>query len=121
MRIQSPKSATSASADVPTWDEAGRAVARNDLPAGTTVTFRVFDAKGGDVERIAVKLTGETGAATLWPFALAKKVNAATDAFRIGVEDDDADIAPEKSASENRVWRSSEYDGYSYVIDVDTP
>lgn len=121
VRIQSPKSATSAAADAPTWDEAGRAVARNDLPAGTTVTFRVFDAKGGDVDRISLKLTGETGSASTWPFALAAKVNGTTDAFRIGVEGDDEDIAPEKSATENRVWRSSAFAGYSYVIDVDTP
>ncbi len=121
VRIQSPKSATAAAADAVTWDEAGRAVARNDLPAGTTVTFRVFDAKGGDVDQIKVKLTGETGAATLWPFALASKVNDVSDAFQIGVETDDEDIAPEKSASENRVWRSSDFDGYSYAIDVDTP
>lgn len=121
VRIQSAKTATSAAADAVTWDQAGRAVARNDLPAGTTVTFRVFDARGGDVDQIKVKLTGETGAAATWPFALAKKVNAASDAFHIGVEGDDEDIAPEKSASENRVWRSSRYDGYSYAIDVDTP
>lgn len=121
VRIQSAKSATSAAADAVSWDEAGRAVARNDLPAGSTVTFRVFDAKGGDVDRITVKLTDETGTAEAWPFALAKKVNAATEAFRIGVEDDDAAIAPEKSASENRVYRSSRFDGYSYAIDVDTP
>jgi chitin-binding protein len=121
VRIQSAKSATSSAEDAVTWDEAGRAVARNDLPAGSSVTFRVFDAKGGDVDQIKVTLTGETGAADLWPFALARKVNATTDAFRIGVEDDDEAIAPEKSAAGNRVFRSSKFDGYSYAIDVDTP
>lgn len=121
VRIQSPKSATSAAASAVTWDEAGRAVARNDLPAGTNVSFRVFDAKGGDVDRISVKLTDETGRAAAWPFALARKVNGTTDAFRIGVEGDDEAIAPQKSASENRVFRSSQFAGYSYVIDIDTP
>lgn len=120
VRIQSAKSTTSA-ASSETWDETGRAVARNDLPAGTTVSFRVFDAKGGDVDRISVKLTDTSGSAALWPFVLAKKVNAASDVFQIGVETDDEEIAPEKSPSGNRVYRSSRFDGYSYAIDVDTP
>jgi chitin-binding protein len=121
VRILSPKTATAAMANAETWEEAGRAVARNDLPAGTTVAFRVFDAKGGDVDRIPVKLTAETGAAALWPYVLAKKVNAASDIFQIGVETDDEGVEPEKSASGNRVYRSSRFGGYSYAIDVDTP
>ena len=103
VKIGSPKAKAASAADAATWEEAGRAVARNDLPAGTTVSFRVFDAKGGDVDRISVRLTGETGASATWPFALAKKVNAGSDAFRIGVEGDDEAIEPEKSATENRV------------------
>jgi chitin-binding protein len=122
VRIQTPKKGTtSASAAAESWDEAGRAVARNDLPSGTKITFRVFDAKGGDVDRISVDLTDETGPAAMWPFALAKKVNDVSDVFQIGVETDDEDIAPEKSASANRVYRSSAFAGYSYTIDVDTP
>jgi len=121
VKIAKRKAKTASAAEI-AWEETGQAVARNDLPAGTTVAFRVFDAKGGDVDRIAVKLTAETGAAAQWPSALAEKVNAKSQAFRIGVESDDDDsVAPQPSATANRVYRSSKFAGYSYVIDVDTP
>jgi len=120
--VKIPK-ARKASAAAIDWEEAGRAVARNDLPEGTTVAFRVFDAKGGDVARIPVRLTAATGAAAHWPELLARKVNATSDVFRIGVMDDDDDtvITPERSSHGNIVYRSDRFAGYSYAIDVDTP
>lgn len=104
-----------------TRTEAGAVVAHNDLPAGTTVAFRVFDPKGRDVVRLEVTLDATTGAADAWPKALAQKVNAAGSGFLIGVEDDDGEIVPERSAVMNRVFHDAARAGYRYVIDVDTP
>jgi chitin-binding protein len=107
-----------------TWNEAGRAIARNDLPAGTTVSFRVFDHHGGDVERHTVVLAAGDGAADRWPAALARKVNETSSIFNIGVLADTAGSVtadPVASATENRVYRSDAFDGYTYAIDIDTP
>jgi chitin-binding protein len=118
VKIAGPKSGAAADSRV-YWDEAGRAVARNDLPAGSIVAFRVFDAKGRDVERHVVELTEETGAAALWPHALAERVNDRSAIFRIGIMDREA-IVPTKTEAGNIVYRSENYEGYSYTIDIDT-
>lgn len=107
-----------------TWNEAGRAVARNDLPAGSTVSFRVFDADGSDVERHVLKIGTAESPAEQWPVALGRKVNGASDIFRIGVLDASlarVSVVPVASASDNRVYLSGAYEGYTYTIDVDTP
>lgn len=106
------------------WSEAGRAVARNDLPAGSKVAFRVFDADGSDVERHVLTVGTGDGAAAQWLSALGRKVNEASDIFRIGVLDSSAakmSVVPLASATENRVYLSGSYEGYTYTIDVDTP
>lgn len=113
-----------AAAAEPGWNEAGRAIARNELPPGSTVSFRVFDPAGGDVERHVVKIAAGESPAPQWPAALARKVNAESDIFRIGVLDSSASglsVQPIASATDNRVYLSDAYEGYTYTIDVDTP
>lgn len=104
----------------PTFAEVGRIDAPADLPAGSTVSLRVFDAQGRDAARHTVTLTAATGTAARWPQALAQAVNAASDIFRIGVQGA-AGITPVAAATGNRVYRSSAFPGYAFEIDTDTP
>jgi len=76
---------------------------------------------GYDAAGAVVALTAATSAAEAWPKALADRVNAAAEGFRIGVEDDDGAIAPAASASLNHVFRDAAHAGYRYAIDIDTP
>lgn len=113
-----------ASSSVADWSEVGDAIAHNALPAGSTVTFRVFDDDGGDVDAHTITVDGDSGDADLWPAQLAQKVNRASDIFRIGVLDDTGDgltIEPVSEAAGNAVYLNVAYPGYSYHIDIDTP
>jgi chitin-binding protein len=120
VRIVAPTSAATAEM-ASSWSEVGRAIAYNPLEAGSRVTFRVFDENGGDAEgHVVVIGPGETEP-DAWPLALADKVNAKSDVFRIGVLDDGGMVTPIADATENLVYRSNEYVGFSYQIDIDTP
>jgi chitin-binding protein len=106
------------------WEEKGALVANGDLAAGSTVTFRVFDPQGGDAARLALKLGGADAAAAQWPLALARKVNAESAIFQIGVLQSQGgvvSVVPVASASANRVYLSKAYPHYNYQIDKDTP
>ncbi|MEJ8571313.1 lytic polysaccharide monooxygenase auxiliary activity family 9 protein [Microbaculum marinum] len=106
------------------WSEEGDVIAHNALETGSTVSFRVFDKSGGDVETHTITVDRRSGAADSWPSALARKVNARSEVFRIGSLDDEAGelaIEPVGEAAGNAVYRSAAYPGYSYHIDIDTP
>lgn len=88
----------------PTWTDEGALTAQNALPAGTTVTLRLFDASGGDVESIPFTVASGQGAATEWPYRFALAVNAQSANARIGVLGAGGSIVPQQSASANRVY-----------------
>ncbi|MEZ0472399.1 lytic polysaccharide monooxygenase auxiliary activity family 9 protein [Luteimonas salinilitoris] len=102
----------------PQWRDAGALVAQNALPAGTTVTLRVFNADGSDAERIATVLQAGQTSTSAWPLRVGQAVNARAGHARIGVLDNGT-ITPIASASGNRVYLSGE--GRSHQIDVELP
>ncbi|KAG1489879.1 hypothetical protein G6F52_013674 [Rhizopus delemar] len=61
---------------VPQWQDAGPVTARGELPVGTTLALRVFNANGNDVERVEATLSSGQTAPAQWPLALALNVNA---------------------------------------------
>lgn len=103
------------------WEDQGPLVANNALSAGSVVTLRVFDPSGRDAGSHSVTLTKATGRAELWPFTLANEVNAQSEIFQIGVQIGKSKIEPERSATANRVYLSTSYAGYTYLIDKDIP
>lgn len=103
------------------WKEQGRITAHENLPANSTVTLRVFDAHGHDIEKHTVKLNSSTGTASNWPYALGIEVNAKSSSMRIGVikqSGKNVTITPEKSATANHVYLNDSYKGYIYNVDV---
>ncbi|OBU69123.1 cellulose-binding protein [Stenotrophomonas maltophilia] len=87
----------------PQWQDAGPVTARGALEVGTTVTLRVFNAQGNDLERPETTLAAGQTAANQWPLALARKVNGSALHARVGVMKNGV-ITPVASATENRVY-----------------
>ena len=105
------------STPVPQWQDAGPVTARTELPVGTTLALRVFNANGNDVERVeAVLAAGQTTPAQ-WPLALARKVNASAQHARVGVLGNGV-ITPTASATANRVYLK---DGNRFQLDTKVP
>ncbi|WP_313419582.1 lytic polysaccharide monooxygenase [Stenotrophomonas sp.] len=101
----------------PQWQDAGPVTARGALEVGTTLSLRVFNASGNDVERPEITLAaGQTGA-TQWPLALARKVNAGARHARVGVLENGV-ITPVASATENRVYLTP---GHRFQLDTRVP
>ncbi len=101
----------------PQWQDAGPVTARGALEVGTTLSLRVFNANGNDVERPEITLAaGQTGA-TQWPLALARKVNASARHARVGVLENGV-ITPVASATENRVYLTP---GHRFQLDTRVP
>ncbi|MDI9273905.1 lytic polysaccharide monooxygenase [Stenotrophomonas sp. PFBMAA-4] len=101
----------------PQWQDGGPVTARGALEVGTTLSLRVFNANGNDVERPEITLAaGQTGA-TQWPLALARKVNASARHARVGVLENGV-ITPVASATENRVYLTP---GHRFQLDTRVP
>lgn len=104
----------------PTWTDEGALTAQNALPAGTTVTLRLFNAGGNDVETIAFTVAAGQGAATEWPYRFALAVNAQAANARIGVLGTNGAITPQQSASANRVY-SLTSQNLNHQVDIRLP
>jgi chitin-binding protein len=102
----------------PQWNDVGALVAQNPLPAGTTVTLRVFNGDGSDAERVETVLGAGQTSTTAWPLHVGQQVNARASFARIGVLDDGV-ITPIASASGNRVFLSGS--GRSHQLDIALP
>ncbi|AXE34961.1 lytic polysaccharide monooxygenase [Chromobacterium phragmitis] len=103
------------------WKEIGNVAARENLPAGSSATLRVFDSQGRDAEKHTVALNAAGGQTANWPYELALKVNAASPSIRIGVmksQQRAVSIVPVKDATANRVYLNDSYKGYSFTIDL---
>ncbi|MEO9386715.1 lytic polysaccharide monooxygenase [Chromobacterium phragmitis] len=103
------------------WKEVGSVTAHENLPNKSSVTLRIFDSHGRDVESHKVDLTAATGQAANWPYELGVKVNANSQLARIGVissKQRAVTIAPVRSATANRVWINERFSGYQYQIDI---
>jgi chitin-binding protein len=108
-------------ASAPTdWKDIGSVRAQSDLPVGSKVTFRLFDAAGGNALMTSITVgIGET-ALTAWPYKLATAVNAASSLVRIGALQASGTIVPVKSATENTVFIPTAA-RYSFAVDVEKP
>lgn len=101
----------------PQWQDAGPVTARGALEVGTTLSLRVFNANGNDVERPEITLVANQTGATQWPLALARKVNASARHARVGVLQNGV-ITPVASATENRVYLTP---GHRFQLDTRVP
>ncbi|WP_434386859.1 lytic polysaccharide monooxygenase [Melittangium boletus] len=101
------------------WREVEPVLAREALPAGSTVTFRVFDAEGHDVERHQVRLDGAESPAADWLGRLARRVNQDSRVMRVGTLDAEGEISPLDTAQGNSVYVRE--DGYRFQIDIQKP
>ncbi|MCU1055696.1 lytic polysaccharide monooxygenase [Stenotrophomonas maltophilia] len=99
------------------WQDAGPVTARGELPVGTTLALRVFNANGNDVERVEATLASGQTAAAQWPLVLARTVNASAQHARVGVLSNGV-ITPAASATDNRVYLK---DGNRFQLDTRVP
>lgn len=100
------------------WKSIGQVRAQEDLIVGDKVTFRLFDAQGGDLETIILELQDGQTLADQWPFYLAELVNTSSSIVKIGVLDEDGNINPVLGSQENNVYISSEEE-FFFQIDID--
>lgn len=101
----------------PQWQDAGPVTARGELPVGSTLALRLFNAAGNDVERIEATLADGQTAPSQWPLQLARKVNAQSQRARVGVLRNGT-ITPIASATGNRVYLQP---GYQFQLDITMP
>lgn len=100
------------------WKSIGQVRAQEDLSVGDTVTFRLFDAAGSDVETITLELEDGQTFAEQWPYYLSELVNKSSSIVKIGVLDSDGNINPVQSSQDNNAYIASE-DTYSFQIDIE--
>lgn len=102
------------------WRQIGRIEAPQKLAARSTVTFRLFDESGADLEQIAVKLKQGNVSRGRWPFVLAQKVNLESQHARIGVLQSSGAVVPTKQVNGNLVY-AADGRGLRFEIDVTAP
>ena len=85
------------------WQALGNLRAQQDLPAGATVTLRLFDAQGRDAQRHSLTLAQGNNRAKQWPLALAQKVNQDSTLVNVGVLDAYGAVSPVASSQDNQV------------------
>lgn len=100
------------------WKQIDRIQAKQDLPKGASVTFRLFDETGADVDRVSVELA-EPKVASEWVYDLALAVNSQIAAARIGQVQADGTVTAQISASGNLVYANNA--NYSSVIEFGAP
>ena len=108
------------SATVVAWKDLGVVRAQTDLPVGSKVTLRVFNAYGQDYASYTAVLTAADTAASAWPYRLASVVNAATSFIHPGVLGSDGSIVAVKSATGNTVYVASALK-FSFTVDIEQP
>ncbi|QRK12072.1 lytic polysaccharide monooxygenase [Archangium violaceum] len=101
------------------WKELEPVQAREDLRAGSKVTFRVFDRDGRDVERHELRLEDEVSPAAHWLVRLARQVNAHSRYVRVGALEAGGGIAPVEARQGNSVYVRDA--GYRIQIDIEKP
>ncbi|QLI81036.1 lytic polysaccharide monooxygenase [Chitinibacter fontanus] len=111
---------------ISTYKELGQIRAQANLAEKSTVTFRLFDKNGVDLEssQIVADFDAQTGAdltqMNIWPYFLAQKVNGSSKFVSVGVLQANGAVAPVQSAQENRVYSRSGED-YIFRVDISSP
>jgi chitin-binding protein len=90
------------------WRLIGAVRAPTALGVGTVVSFRLFDDAGRDLERIDLTLARGQTSRRLWPYALAREVNARSSLARIGVLAASGEVVPTKAPNRNLVYARSD-------------
>ncbi|MFY1825118.1 lytic polysaccharide monooxygenase [Myxococcus fulvus] len=101
-----------------TWKELGSVQAREDLPAQSKVTLRLFDSGGRDAETHPLTLSTATPAAS-WIYQLAQQVNATSSRVQVGELQTNGTVRPANSATANRVYSREASD--SFQLDIEKP
>lgn len=102
------------------WRQIGRVDAPEDLAARSTVTFRLFDESGADLEQISVKIKQGQRTRPRWPHALAQAVNTRSSLARIGVLKPSGKVVPTREVNGNFVY-AADGRGLRFEIDVTAP
>lgn len=98
------------------FEEAGVVPANNDLPVGTAVTLRVFNADGTDAEKIETVLGAGQTSVNDWTRRVSQEVNAKSRFARIGELQNG--LVETKSGASNRVYLAG---NRSFAFDVRLP
>lgn len=102
------------------WADEGPMNAQTDLVAGSTVTLRLFNSSGNDMERVEYAVTADMSAAE-WAYGFAQVVNGQSQYARIGLLDPDSgDITAQQSASGNRVYTRADLN-LNHEVDIQIP
>lgn len=102
------------------WADEGPLSAQSDLAAGSTVTLRLFNSSGNDVESLPYSITEDMSAAA-WAYAFAQAVNSQSEYARIGVLDPNSGaITPVQSATGNRVYTQADLN-LNHEVDIQVP
>lgn len=102
------------------WTLLGQLRSQQDLPVGSKITFRLFDAALRDAETHIVELEPGMAGVDVWPYHLAQTVNAESALVNIGVLNPDSSITPIQSRNGNSVYVRSEAE-YSFQVDIELP
>lgn len=101
------------------WTEIGQIRAAEDLPAGSTVTLRIFDSAGRDAGSPGIVLDPGQTARTEWPFLLARRINADAGPVSAGMLGSDGIVTPVRSATANAIY--TRLNGYRAEVDIRRP
>lgn len=102
------------------WRQIGRVDAPSRLAARSTVTLRVFDESGADLEQISVKIKQGDRTRARWPVALASAVNARSRLVHVGVLQSSGEIEPTRTVGGNLVYAANGR-ALRFEIDVTGP
>lgn len=93
--------------------------AAQTLSAGDEVQLRLVTNEGADVYLPSTPFVVDNGDAAVWTYELAQAVNGENTDVRVGVLNDDGDVEPAQSATENRVYAQvpSAYSGAFLQVD----
>ncbi|QSQ16287.1 lytic polysaccharide monooxygenase [Myxococcus landrumensis] len=100
------------------WVELGSLQAREDLPARSKVTLRVFDSAGRDAETHPI-LIDTAAKASQWMQQLAQRVNAASRRVQVGELQTDGNIRAAPNAATPRIYSRESSD--SFQLDIEKP
>ncbi|MEW5250918.1 lytic polysaccharide monooxygenase auxiliary activity family 9 protein [Microbulbifer sp. 2201CG32-9] len=100
------------------WTDEGALTAQTNLTANSTVTLRLFNQSGNDVESVQHTVLDGANSAADWAYAFAQSVNSQSQYARIGVLDpNNGQINPTRSASANRIYTTASQ-SLSHEIDI---
>ncbi|MCX2833669.1 Predicted carbohydrate-binding protein, contains CBM5 and CBM33 domains [Microbulbifer thermotolerans] len=103
------------------WADEGDFSAQTDLAEGSSVTLRLFNSSGNDMESVRYTVTAGATSAADWAYGFARMVNNHSQYARIGVLDPNSgEVTPVRSADGNRVYTLADLN-LSHEIDIQVP